>query len=177
MRLRDVKLRKTWGQGCRDTQWRLILEDLRFPRHGPDAAYTHPAVTIDEIIRALDARPYVPASTSSTSKSADADLVARIAAMERQLKGRGPSRLNLVAFSGQAEDSLGRPLKRPPPSSSRHLKEAYVSHVLTAAHAFAAKHPELELDTNFDTYELSRLLDDPPPSDYEEGPLEVLVVE
>ncbi|KAJ3091063.1 hypothetical protein HDU96_003158, partial [Phlyctochytrium bullatum] len=182
LRLTDVALRTTWGEGCRDKQWKLILDDLRFPAVAPNATYDHPDVNIDLIIAALDARPYVPASTASSSSASTAvtaEILARVAAVERQV-GRQPprsNRLNLVAFSHQVEDSLGRPLQRPPPTSSGKLKQAYVNNVLLAAQTFAAKHPELDLDTNFDTYELSRLLDAPPPPDYDEGPLQVLVVD
>ncbi|KAJ3089717.1 hypothetical protein HDU96_003656, partial [Phlyctochytrium bullatum] len=182
LRLTDAALRTTWGEGCRDKQWKLILDDLRFPAVAPNATYAYPDVTIDMIIAALDARPYVPSSSASSSSAANAvtaEILARVAAVERQV-GRQPprsNRLNLVAFSHQVEDSLGRPLQRPPPTSSGKLKQAYVNNVLLAANAFAAQHPELDLDTNFDTYELSRLLDAPPPPDYDEGPLQVLVVD
>ncbi|KAJ3090548.1 hypothetical protein HDU96_003380, partial [Phlyctochytrium bullatum] len=186
-RLSFARLRRIWGGGCLSGQWQLVLEDLRFPQHGRKTTYESPRVSITEIIRALDARGVNFASSSSSSAApaaAVSSLVSRVAALEKQATRRdrdcGTPRLNLVAFSraGDVRDTYGRPLRPPPPSSHTDLKKAYVNQVLLAAQHYAATNPELDAEfTADDTYELYRLLDDPPSSNYEPGPLVVYVAE
>ncbi|KAJ3090679.1 hypothetical protein HDU96_003341, partial [Phlyctochytrium bullatum] len=186
-RLSFARLRRIWGGGCLSGQWQLVLEDLRFPQYGRKTTYESPRVSIPEIIRALDARGVNFQSSSATSSApaaAVSSLVSRVAALEKQAtrrdRDRGTPRLNLVAFSraGDVRDTYGRPLKPPPPSSHSDLKKAYVNQVLLAAQHYATTNPELDAEfTAADTYELYRLLDDPPSSTYEPGPLVVYVTE
>ncbi|KAJ3092761.1 hypothetical protein HDU96_002615, partial [Phlyctochytrium bullatum] len=183
-RLAPHRLRRIWGKGCRTTEWRFVLEDLHFPQYGDGTTYRSRRVSIDEIIRALDARglkfgqPSSLALTPASAAPPDPELAARLAAVERQLNRRGTSRLNLVAFSKDVRDAYNRPLQRPSPSSSHQLKKTYISQVLTAAREYVSCHPELhpEFDDT-DTYELQRLLDSPAPADYDPGPLHVTIAE